>query len=95
MVHNFEGGIPILETVLCNNLNQCKGKGNGGIIPEGRSRNPQWANRPCEPGKFMYFGWEDRPPGYGWTDSDYDDIRVIVECPKISTETTTTVRLTE
>lgn len=95
MVHNFEGGVPILETVLCNNLNQCKPNSKGGIIEEGRNRNPRRANRPCEPGKFMYFGWEDRPPGFGWTDSDYDDIRVIVECPKVSTQTTTTVRLTE
>jgi hypothetical protein len=32
----------------------------------------------------MYYGWEDRPPYYGWTDRDYDDIRVIVECPTIT-----------
>ncbi|WP_439575635.1 pilus assembly protein TadG-related protein [Phreatobacter sp.] len=95
MNHNFSGGVPILETVLCNNLAQCKTNSKGGVIPEGRSRNPQQANRACEPGKFMYFGWEDRPPGYGWTDSDYDDIRVIVECPKISAQTSTVVRLTE
>ncbi len=53
------------------------------------------AGVPCLPGKYMYFGWEDRPPGYGWTDGDYDDIRVIVECPKVSTTTTTVVRLIE
>jgi hypothetical protein len=29
----------------------------------------------------MYYGWEDRPPGLGWTDRDYNDIRVVIECP--------------
>lgn len=95
MTHNFANGVPILETVLCDNLGKCKARGKGGVIPEGRNRTPQQATQACEPGKFMYFGWEDRPPGYGWTDSDYDDIRVIVECPKVSTQSTTVVRLTE
>jgi hypothetical protein len=76
------GGFDILETVLCNNLAECKPVSQGGIIPEGKNRIPQRANKPCEPGKYMYYGWEDRPPGLGWTDRDYDDIRVIVECPK-------------
>lgn len=93
--HNFANAVPILETVICDTLGQCKAKGKGGIIPEGRNRTPQQATKACEPGKFMYFGWEDRPPGYGWTDGDYDDIRVIVECPKVSTTTTTIVRLIE
>jgi len=92
---NFANGVPILETVVCDTLSQCKPKSRGGIIPEGRNRTPQQAAKACEPGKFMYFGWEDRPPGYGWTDGDYDDIRVIVECPKVSTTTTTVVRLIE
>jgi Flp pilus assembly protein TadG len=93
--HNFTNAVPILETVICDNLGQCKGKGKGGIIPEGKNRTPQQAAKACEPGKFMYFGWEDRPPGYGWTDGDYDDIRVIVECPKVSSTATTVVRLIE
>lgn len=75
------GGFDILETVLCNNLAECRPVSEGGIIPEGEDRIPQRANKPCEAGKYMYYGWEDRPPGLGWTDRDYDDIRVIVECP--------------
>jgi hypothetical protein len=39
----------------------------------------------------MYFGFEDRPPGQSgangtwldpaWTDTDYDDIRIVMKCP--------------
>lgn len=52
----------------------------------------------CKAGKYMYFGWEDRPPqntggkGAGEPypagtadpggDRDYDDIRVVVHCPQ-------------
>jgi hypothetical protein len=76
------GGWAILETVLCNNLDECKGKDKGGIIPVGKNKNPPArATSPCLPGKFMYYGWEDRPPGRGDSDRDYDDIRVIIECP--------------
>lgn len=95
MTHQFENGVPILETVICENLNQCKPRTNGGILPSGSNRTPQQANKACAPGRFIYFGWEDRPPGYGWTDSDYDDIRVIVECPSTTTTRTTVVRLLE
>jgi Flp pilus assembly protein TadG len=91
----FENNVPILETVICDSLSQCKPTSQGGILPSGTDRTPQQAKKACSPGKFMYFGWEDRPPGYGWTDSDYDDIRVIVECPKTSTTSTTMVRLVE
>jgi Flp pilus assembly protein TadG len=93
--HQFSNGVPILETVICKNLGQCKSKGNGGILPSGTNRTPQQATEACSPGKYIYFGWEDRPPGYGWTDSDYDDIRVIVECPSTTTTSSTVVRLTE
>ena len=58
-------------------------------------RTPQQADQACSPGKYIYFGWEDRPPGYGWTDSDYDDIRVVVECPSTTTTRKTVVRLIE
>ena len=75
-------GWAILETVLCNNLDECKGKDKGGVIPVGKNKNPPArATSPCLPGKFMYYGWEDRPPGRGDSDRDYDDIRVIIECP--------------
>lgn len=77
----YNTGHQIVETVLCNNLTECKPKSQGGILPSGKERTPQTETKVCEPGKFMYYGWEDRPPGLGWTDKDYDDIRVIVSCP--------------
>ncbi len=81
--HNL-GGVEILETVLCDNLTVCKPQSQGGVLPSGKNRTPRVETRECAPGKLMYFGWEDRPPGLGWTDRDYDDIRVIVECPSIT-----------
>ena len=75
--------VTILETVLCDTEAECVGESDGGVIPEGKNRSPHTATEPCSPGKFMYYGWEDRPPGIGaWTDEDYDDIRIIIECPK-------------
>jgi len=87
------GGFQILETVLCNTLAECRPVSQGGIIPEGKERIPQRASKPCETGKYMYYGWEDRPPGLGWTDRDYDDIRVIVECPSMEQVGQRSVRL--
>jgi Flp pilus assembly protein TadG len=77
----YNTGYQIVETVLCDDLTECKPKSQGGILPSGKNRTPQTEKQVCEPGKFMYYGWEDRPPGLGWTDTDYDDIRVIVSCP--------------
>lgn len=79
------GGWAILETVLCPTMEACKNKvgNNGGILPHGKNRVPQRTSLACEPGKFMYYGWEDRPPGRGHSDKDYDDIRIIVECPVV------------
>lgn len=86
-----------LETVLCDDAN-CTQPLNGGTIPGNNQtkRIPQVAAA-CQPGKFMYFGWEDRPPqnqggnGNGLPypvgvsdpggDRDYDDIRLIMSCP--------------
>jgi len=51
------------------------------VLPIGRYRTPNREDRPCVPGKFMYFGWEDRPPGIGWSDEDYDDILFVMRCP--------------
>jgi hypothetical protein len=83
----------VLETVLCSNLNECKPKSKGGIIPEGKNRNPVSAKATCSPGKYMYYGWEDRMPGLpgpaddwtdiAWTDRDYDDIRIVMSCPEL------------
>lgn len=80
-VEEYDLNWEILETVLCDTLDDCKPKAAGGVIPEGKERVPQRATESCTPGKFMYYGWEDRPPGRGWTDRDYDDIRIIIACP--------------
>lgn len=82
----------ILETILCDTEEQCTTTNNGGIIPYRQSnREPMRATESCQEGKFMYYGFEDRPPGLGgpardwqdigWTDSDYDDIRIVIQCP--------------
>ncbi|WP_127143158.1 TadE/TadG family type IV pilus assembly protein [Pelagibacterium montanilacus] len=94
--------VQILETVLCDTLEECR-SGSGGVVPSGTGRNPQRASGECEPGKYMYYGWEDRPPGqtgasggwqdFAWTDRDYDDIRVIIECPTFVTEGERSARL--
>lgn len=77
--HHF--GFDILETVRCDTIAECTHGDPTSILPHGKNRTPQVENRPCLPGKFMYFGFEDRPPGMGWTDRDYDDIVVVMECP--------------
>jgi hypothetical protein len=87
------GGWEILETVLCPSLEACRPQSEGGIIPEGRHRVPERVREACAPGKYMYYGWEDRPPGRGWTDRDYDDIRLIVGCPVIEYEGNKRLRL--
>ena len=86
-------GFNILETVLCDSLSQCTPGTLGSQIPSGRNRSTtrQRESQPCQPGRFMYFGFEDRPPGQSgrndnwlwpaWTDSDYDDIRIVMKCP--------------
>jgi hypothetical protein len=86
-------GFNILETVLCDSLSRCSPGSLGSSIPTGRNRaaTRQREAQPCQPGKFMYFGFEDRPPGQAgradnwlwpaWTDSDFDDIRIVMKCP--------------
>ena len=83
----------ILETVRCDSMEQCMPGTANSIIPAGRNRQNtrRRETQPCEPGKFMYFGFEDRPPGQtgansnwlqpAWTDTDYDDIRIVMRCP--------------
>jgi hypothetical protein len=92
-VENWNLGVNILETVLCDTAAQCTPGAPGTRIPAGRNRaaTRRIETRPCEPGKFMYFGFEDRPPGQpgaatswldpAWTDADYDDIRIYMRCP--------------
>ena len=94
----------ILETVLCDSQEQCT-RGPESIIPTGRNRTPQQDTVGCTPGKYMYYGWEDRPPGIpggtsdwthrGWTDRDYDDITIVVQCPDYDLEAVRYVRLVE
>lgn len=96
--------VNILETILCDTEAQCKPTNEGGIIPHRQTnRDPQRATQGCEPGKYMYYGWEDRPPGFSgqkrdwqdiaWTDRDYDDIRIIIKCPVFVLEGERSARL--
>jgi Flp pilus assembly protein TadG len=93
--HGFFAPINMMETVVCDTADACTPGKSGNIVPSGKSRLPTISNRKCEPGKFMYIGWEDRPflprtsaPDYSsnnshqWTDSDYDDIRIVISCPE-------------
>jgi len=74
--------VTILETVRCDTQALCTPGSPGSPIRTGRNRTPTFSNLPCEPGKFMYFGWEDRPPQLGSSDRDYDDIRILMRCPR-------------
>ena len=100
--------VDILETVLCDTEFQCRNyRRDGGLLPNKRAnRTPERAAEGCTPenaGKYMYYGWEDRPPGqrgrardwgdYAWTDSDYDDIRILVRCPEPVVDGERSVRL--
>jgi Flp pilus assembly protein TadG len=73
----------LLETVLCNTAAECKPKNQGGIIVEGANRTPTQATSACTTGKYLYYGWEDRPPEQGGSDREYNDIRIIMECPSV------------
>lgn len=93
-VESFGGltGKTILETVRCDSLDKCNPAKSGNAIgaPK-KNKTPRVDGNGCEPGKFMYFGWEDRPGGSGakgdwldpdWTDKDFDDIAVVMRCPR-------------
>ncbi|MGE3872147.1 MAG: TadE/TadG family type IV pilus assembly protein [Parvibaculaceae bacterium] len=73
----------LLETVLCDTEAQCKPKSQGGVVPEGTNRTPVKATGACATGKYMYYGWEDRPPEQGGSDKDYNDIRIVIGCPTV------------
>jgi Flp pilus assembly protein TadG len=70
----------ILETVRCDTLDKCDPSKPGSSVPTGKNRTPKVEQTPCLPGKFMYYGWEDRPPAEG-SDRDYDDIVMVMKCP--------------
>lgn len=73
------GSNNILETVRCDTLDKCDPSKSGSTVPKGKNRNPNRETQPCVPGKFMYFGWEDRTSG---SDKDFDDITMVMKCPK-------------
>ncbi len=68
----------LVETFLCDRAQDCKGRSEGGILPEGTNRTPNVETRLCAPGKYMYYGWEDRAN----FDADYNDIRIVMTCPQ-------------
>jgi hypothetical protein len=74
------GGRDILETVRCDTEAQCRYLSEGGIIPEGPHRTPLRETRACVPGKYYYYGWEDRPDGDEFADRDFNDIRLVIKC---------------
>ncbi|WP_421950187.1 TadE/TadG family type IV pilus assembly protein [Pelagibacterium sp.] len=77
--------VTILETILCDTLEECRRTpAQGGKIPPNNSTNrtPQQATEECGEDKFMYYGWEDRPPEIAGSDRDYDDIRIVMACPE-------------
>lgn len=77
---------PLLETILCDTRAACTSKVDGGILPNNHEtgRNPATATAGCAEGKYMYYGWEDRPPTTSTaSDRDYDDIRLVVSCPTL------------
>lgn len=71
----------LLENVRCDTLAKCDPSKSGSTVPKGKNRNPTRETQPCVPGKYMFFGWEDRPPSSG-SDRDYDDITMVMKCPK-------------
>lgn len=87
----------ILETVLCDTSDQCDPSKAGTKVKTGKNRYATKSSNTagCSPGKFVYFGFEDRPgvngksvetqgKGWleaGWTDYDYNDIAIRMKCP--------------
>jgi Flp pilus assembly protein TadG len=93
---DYNNPIRMMETVVCDTMDQCTPGRPGSIVATGRNRNPNPQNVACQPGKFMFMGWEDRPflmrntmindystnNSHQWTDSDYDDITLVISCPE-------------
>lgn len=82
---------PLLETVLCSSISVCK-PGQSGIpyLPNA-TRKPKTHTGACPVGMFLYYGWEDRPNKDGT--GDFDDIRIVIECPELKVVGTENVRL--
>ncbi|MGY6571052.1 MAG: TadE/TadG family type IV pilus assembly protein [Salinarimonas sp.] len=90
----FNFGLDIVETILCRSLAECRVESEGGIIPDNRQegRTPRREELGCREGYFLFVGIEDRPPEWGRSDRDYDDLRFVISCPA-SQEIRSTVRL--
>ncbi|MGY6646975.1 MAG: TadE/TadG family type IV pilus assembly protein [Salinarimonas sp.] len=82
-VFNFNFEVEILETVLCRTRDECRVESEGGIIPDIRARDriPAREEQACREGYFLFIGLEDRPPEWGSSDRDYDDLRFMISCP--------------
>jgi Flp pilus assembly protein TadG len=92
----YAAPINIMETVVCSTKELCNPDKPGSLVPKGDNRTPTPASTKCEPGKFMFIGFEDRPyvpgrpaaeystwgSGY-WTDRDYEDVTFVISCPSV------------
>lgn len=87
--------VTILETIVCDTLTACMTPpSEGGLIPPRRvGRDPAVADQGCSPNKYVYYGWEDRPPELAGSDRDYDDIRIVMACPQLKSTGERAVRL--
>lgn len=73
----------MLTTFLCPSEAKCKFKSEGGVIPNTPAGKPSITKEACAADKFMYYGWEDRTKAMG-SDGDYNDIRIVIECPTVT-----------
>ena len=73
-----------LETVLCQSKSECQPRASGGVLPDAHQtgRTPAVNTRACVAGQYLSFGWEDRLASEG-SDRDFDDIRLVISCPKV------------
>jgi hypothetical protein len=74
------GSEKLVETIRCVTLAACTAPSK-----HVKGQPVRVAGAPCLPGRYMYFGWEDRPPSSGGSDEDYDDIRITMRCPRTGT----------
>lgn len=74
----------LVDRMLCDTRELCDPTQPGSLITgqDGAAKTPNLETRPCSPGKFMYMGFEDRPPSNGGSDRDYNDIRIRLRCPR-------------
>lgn len=73
----------LVETIMCDTKDLCDPSKANNMVGGGEGKKKDPANvetRACSPGKYMYYGWEDRPPS-GSSDRDYNDITIVLRCP--------------